>query len=178
LLGPIASVKAVGHKSAEVRTVMTGPDAGATFPVEVPTHVGVLTRFVSGVVGTSVYSFDSPVQRQLFEISGSKGTMEVPVSGFDGQTRILSAGANDQSWQSLPPEGQPRGRGVGVLEMARAIRAGRQPLASGELAYHVLDAMLGVEESAESGERVVLDSGAATLDALAVDWAPAERTLS
>jgi predicted dehydrogenase len=178
LLGPIVSVEAVGHKSAEVRTVMTGPDAGATFPVEVPTHVGVLTRFVSGVVGTSVYSFDSPVQRQLFEISGSKGTMEVPVSGFDGQTRVLSAGASDQSWQTFPPEGQPRGRGVGVLEMARAIRAGRQPLASGELAYHVLDAMLAVEESAESGERVVLESSASTLAALAVDWAPAERTLS
>ena len=178
LLGPIASVQALGHREREVRTVMAGPDAGQTFPVEIYSHVSVLMRFVSGVVGTSVYSFDSPVHRQLFEITGSAGTMEVPVSGFDGPTRLLAAGSGESTdaWQTVPPTGAPRGRGVGVLEMARGIRSGHQPLASGELAYHVLDAMLAVEESIESGLPVAVESDAAIVDALPADWDPASVT--
>ena len=60
--------------------------------------------------------------------------------------------------------------------MARGIRAGREPLASGELAFHVLDAMLAVEESIESGQPVVIESGAATVEAPAADWDPASVT--
>ena len=62
LLGPIAKVEAAGHRARAQRVIGAGPDAGATFPVEVDTHVSVLTTFRSGVVGTSVYSFDSTVQ--------------------------------------------------------------------------------------------------------------------
>jgi predicted dehydrogenase len=174
LLGPISSIQALGSKPRLERVIGSGPDAGATFPVEVYTHVSVLTRFASGVVGTSIYSFDSAVQRQSFEISGATGTLEVPVSGFDGPTRLLADGADD--WSSSAPPGVPRVRGVGVLEMARAIRAGEQPRASGKLAYHVLDAMLAVEDSIEAGAPIVLDSSADPITALPADWDPTARS--
>jgi predicted dehydrogenase len=174
MLGQIDSVEAIGHRARRERVVMTGPDAGTRFPVEVYTHVSVLTRFASGVAGTSVYSFDSPVRRQLFEITGSEGTMEVPVSGFDGPTRILRAG---EGWEETAPSGSKRDRGVGVLEMARAVRAGASPRASGELAYHVLDAMLAVEESIEAGKPVAVSSRITNPSPLAPDWDPEVRTL-
>jgi predicted dehydrogenase len=174
LFGDIESVQALGHRPRTERIVGSGPDAGTSFPVEVYTHVSVLTRFRSGVVGTSIYSFDSAVQRQAFEISGSEGTLEVPVSGFDGPTRILANGAKD--WETSTPSGMPRVRGVGVLEMARAIRAGEAPRASGALAYHVLDAMLAVEDSIESGAPVVLESSSAPITALPADWDPTAKT--
>jgi predicted dehydrogenase len=174
LLGPIVSIEALGSKPRTERVVGSGPDAGSVFPVEVYTHVSVLTRFASGVVGTSIYSFDSAVPRQLFEISGADGTLEVPVSGFDGPTRLYANGADD--WSSTPPPGVPRVRGVGVLEMVRAIRAGEQPRASGKLAYHVLDAMLAVEDSIESGAPVVLDSSTDPITALPADWDPTATT--
>lgn len=153
LLGPVATVSAVGQTPRTERVIGSGPDAGTRFPVEVSTHVSVVTTFVSGVVGTSVYSFDSPVQRQLFEVSGADGTMEVPVSGFDGPTRLLTGAERDTEWRTVPAQGVPSGRGVGVLEMARAIRAARTPRAGGELAYHALDVMLSIEESIEAGAR-------------------------
>ena len=174
LLGPIESIHALGSRPRAERVIGSGPDAGRPFPVEVFTHVSVLTRFASGVVGTSIYSFDSAVQRQAFEISGATGTLEVPVSGFDGPTRLLANGADD--WSSTAPPGVPRVRGVGVLEMARAIRAGQAPRASGRLAYHVLDAMLAVEDSIESGAPIVLDSSANPITALPADWDPTART--
>jgi predicted dehydrogenase len=178
LLGSIESVQAVGHRARTERVIGSGPDAGTTFPVEVSTHVSVLTRFRSGVVGTSVYSFDSPVRRQLFEINGSLGTLDVPVSGFDGPSRIIANGVADNAWERHDPPGAHRERGVGVLEMARAIRAGRAPRADGTLAYHVLDAMLSVEESIASGWPVRVRSEVGPVSAVEADWDPAEPTLS
>jgi hypothetical protein len=42
-------------------------------------------------------------------------------------------------------------RGIGVADMAYAIRSGRAHRASGELACHVLEAMQGILEAAEGG---------------------------
>jgi predicted dehydrogenase len=172
LLGPIASVVAVGQTPRAERIVGTGPDAGMPFPVEVSTHVSVVSTFASGVVGTSIYSFDSPVHRQLFEVTGADGTMEVPVSGFDGPTRLLAGSAPDAPWDTIPAAGAPSGRGVGVLEMARAIRAGERPRASGELAYHVLDVMLAIEESVDAGAPVRIESTAPAVPPIPPRWDP------
>ena len=175
LLGPIASVSAAGHQARAERVIGAGPDAGVSFPVEVDTHVSVLTRFRSGVVGTSVYSFDSPVSRQQFEITGDSGTMWVPVSGFNGPTRLLRA-EPDAEWEEIPAADEERDRGVGVLEMARAIRAQRQPRASGQLAYHVLDVMLAIEESASSGSPVAIQSTSDRVPPLEANWSATKST--
>ncbi|WP_405578850.1 Gfo/Idh/MocA family protein [Streptomyces sp. NBC_01190] len=176
LLGPVASVTAAGQIPRPRRTIGSGPDAGTEFPVEVPTHVSVVTEFASGVVGTSVYSFDSPVRRQLFEVTGADGVLEVPVSGFDGPTRLLTGTAPDTPWRTRPAAGAPSDRGVGVLELARAVRAGRQPRASGELAYHVLDIMLSVEESIDRGAPVRVASTAPAVPPIPPHWDPTTRT--
>jgi predicted dehydrogenase len=178
LLGPIASVTATGQTPRARRTVGSGPDAGTRFPVEVFTHVSVVTTFASGVVGTSVYSFDSPVRRQLFEVTGAGGVLEVPVSGFDGPTRVLTgaAPAADTPWRTVPAAGAHASRGVGVLEMARAIRAGRPPRASGELALHVLEVMLAIEESAALGAPVRIAGTAPPVPPIPPHWDPTTRT--
>lgn len=177
LLGPIAEVRAAGHRASPERVIGTGPDAGTRFPVEVDTHISVLTTFRSGAVGTSIYSFDSAVRRQLFEITGSGGALRVPVSGFNEPPAVLRTGV-DEDWTDVPPVGEERDRGVGVLEMARAVRAGVPPRASGELAYHVLDVMLAIEESAESGRPVEVASTVPAVPPLAAGWSSTEATLA
>ncbi|MFJ2645365.1 Gfo/Idh/MocA family protein [Streptomyces sp. NPDC087420] len=176
LLGPVVSVSASGQSPRAERVIGSGPDAGTAFPVEVPTHLSVVTTFASGTVGTSVYSFDSPLRRQLFEITGTDGVMEVPVSGFDGPTRLLTGTAPGAAWTTVPADGVPSDRGVGVLELARALRAGQRPRASGELAYHVLDIMLAVEESAGLGSPVRVASGAPEVPRIPPGWDPAAPT--
>ena len=177
LFGPIAAVQAAGHRAGPERVIGTGPDAGTRFPVEVDTHMSVLTTFRSGMVGTSIYSFDSAVRRQLFEVTGSGGALRVPVSGFNEPPAVLRPGAGED-WANVSPAGEKRDRGVGVLEMARAIRAGVPPRASGELAYHVLDAMLAIEESADSGRPVEVTSTAAEVPPLPTGWSSTESTLA
>lgn len=170
LFGPIDTVQAMGHRAFDVRTVPYGERAGNRIPVEVWTHVSVLTRFRSGVVGTSIYSFDSPVRRQLFEVTGSGGTLTVPVSGFDGPSVLVPAGQPQPEAVDLVPSGAERQRGIGVVEMAEAIRAGRDPRASGALAFHVLDALLAIEESIDAGGPIAVASGFDPVDALDPQW--------
>jgi predicted dehydrogenase len=176
LLGPIESVFALGHRAQHERVVGSGPDAGTRFPVDVDTHLSVLTRFASGVVGTSVYSFDSAQRRQLFEITGSSGVLRVPVSGFDGDSEVLDGDDRSTAWASVPPEGAHRERGVGVVDLARAIRSDGEPRASGRLAYHVLDVMLAIEESAAAGSPVFIESTATAVPQVPPEWDPTART--
>lgn len=176
LLGPVVSVEAVGQRPRAERVVGSGPDAGTRFPVEVDTHLSVLTRFASGVVGTSVYSFDSPRRRQAFEITGADGVLEVPVSGFDGPTLVLAGDDRVTDWVEVAPPGVHRERGVGVLELARAVRAGRPPRASGQLALHALEVMLAIERSAAEGGAVAIASTAPAVEPLPADWDPTADT--
>ena len=49
-------------------------------------------------------------------------------------------------------------RGIGVTDMAYALRSGRSHRASGELAYHVLDVMQAFLDSSLEGRHIELES--------------------
>ena len=174
LLGPVVSVTPAARGRGR-RTVAAGPDAGTEFPVEVPTHVSVLTRFASGAVGTSVYSFDSAVRRQLFEITGAGGVLEVPVSGFDGATRLLANRAGQPLAHRRPKAYRAAAGWAYSNGPRRPCRPA--PRASGELAYHVLDIMLCVEESIDLGAPVRVESTAPLVPPIPPHWDPTAADL-
>ena len=175
--GPIAKVAAVGNTAFPTRTIGSGPKEGEVFDVEVPTHVSTIAMFASGASSHSVFSFESPRARMGFaEITGTEGTISLPdPNNFDGDIRLCKRGEKD--WTTIPCEGAENGRGMGVLDMARSIRAGIPHRAPGELGYHVLDAMVSISESVESGEFVAVNSTAPASAPLPADWAPTEATL-
>lgn len=75
-----------------------------------------------------------------------------------------------------PDRGPADGRGMGVLDMARSIRAGEPHRATGELAHHVVDTMVSVAEAIDSGTFVDVTSSAPDSAPLGEDWAPTEAT--
>jgi predicted dehydrogenase len=175
--GSIRKVAAVGSKSKDVRVIGSGPKAGEEFTVEVPTHVSAMAQFESGASSHSVFSFESPRARMGFvEITGTEATISLPDPNyFDGDIRLWRAG--DEDWTTIPATGPANGRGLGVLDMARSIRAGVPHRATGELAYHVLDAMVSINESMESGTFVDVASNASASAPVPEDWAPETSTL-
>jgi predicted dehydrogenase len=182
LFGPIAHVSAVGSRSRATRVIQRGPKAGQEFPVEVPTHVLASARFDSGAVSQSVFSFDSPYARMGYvEITGTEGTMLVPDPNmFAGDVKIIaapSAEVPEPEWHTLAPVGVEAGRGLGVLDMARAIRSGGDHIATGELGYHVLDAMVSIEQAVESGQSVAIESTVGDIPLVPEDRDPREATL-
>ena len=82
-----------------------------------------------------------------------------------------------QEWIEIPEQGTVTGRGLGVLDMARAIAADRPHIATGELGYHVLDVMLSAQDAAASGETVRIASTVASVPLLEDGFDPFARTL-
>lgn len=156
----------------------SGPKAGEEFAVTVPTHVSSILEFDGGESAQSIFSFDSPLKRAGFvEITGSEATIAFPdPNNFDGDVRICARGADD--WTTVPSTGSTASRGTGVLEMARALRAGRPHRAQGELAFHVLDTMASIAESIDTKSFVDVESSTAPVPALPEEWDPTEATLA
>lgn len=176
-LGPVARVTALASTARSTRVIGSGPKAGTEFPVEVPTHTSALIEFESGASAQCVFSFESNLSRAGFvEIAGTSGTVVFPdPNNFDGDLTLWSAGSKDAI--TVPAVGSTSTRGTGVAELAQAIRDGRQERASGELAYHVLDIMVSITESAERRETIAVESTTTASPALPEDWDPTVATL-
>ena len=187
LLGPVESVVATGSRSRETRQLVVGPNAGQEFPVEVPTHVSVLTSFEQGGNAQSLLSFDTPLFRHgVFEVNGTEGTIVLPdpnTFGGGHPIRIARPLGKDvsfpfeQDWETLSDEEPAVGRGLGVLDMARAIRGGGSHVATGEVGYHVLETMVAVEESIARRAFVQVASTVAPIASLPEDFDPLAATL-
>jgi len=175
LLGPVARVSATSSRARPQRVIGSGPKAGQVFDVEVPTHVSALFEFEGGASATALFSFDSAVSRTQLEVAGTTGTLELPdPNTFDGDIQVH---ALDGTARSEPSVGSTASRGAGVLELARAIRAGRVERASGAQAFHVLDVMVSTVEAAQRRSPVEVESTVEVAPALPADWDPTAATL-
>ena len=162
------------------RRIGSGPRAGEHVPVEVPTYLAALLGFRGGTSAVGTFSFQASRPRVgVVELCGTEGTIVLgDPNGFDGTLRIWRDGMEDEAEAEVHPAvGSVFSRGAGVVELARAIRAGRPERASGEVAYHVLDVMLSIGEAAERGEVVRIASTAAVPPVLPEGWDPTAATL-
>jgi len=160
LLGPVEAVSAMAVKSFDERIAGCKEHFGERLPVEVPTHNSGTLRFRSGAVVTVGISFD--VRRHThtpLEIYGAEGSLIVPdPNTFGGPVRLFQLGKDDWQDVELTHRYPTNSRGIGVADLAHAIRDGRPHRCAAELAYHVLDVMLSFEQSSREGRTVMLDS--------------------
>ncbi len=178
VFGPASRVAAVGRQAAATRVIGSGPKAGTKFAVEVPTHIGTLVEYEGGGAASVLLSFDSPLRRHgMVEITGTEATMAFPdPNAFTGEVRIHRPGSDD-GWQTVQAAGASSGRGLGVLDMVRALREDTPPRASGELALHVLEMMMAVEKSAGGAAFEPVSSGFVVPPPLPEEWDPYARTV-
>ncbi|MHA7240335.1 Gfo/Idh/MocA family protein [Arthrobacter sp. TMS1-12-1] len=176
--GAITTVGGFGSTSRRTRTIGSGPRAGEVFDVTVPSHVSAIAQFAGGESSQSIFSFDSPLQRTGFiEVTGTEATLAFPdPNTFTGELVLTRRGRDEP--EVIPAVGATATRGSGVLEMARALREGRPHRAQGEMAYHVLDAMVSIAESIATGGFVPLSSTATAAEPLPEDWDPYAATLT
>lgn len=175
LLGPIQRVTGAARTSFAERVATSAALNGTRIPVEVATHVVGVMDFASGAIGTIITSFDIwHAQLPRIEIYGSEGSLSVPdPNTFGGPVFLRRAG--DKEWRSIPlTHSAEVGRGIGVADMATALRSGRAHRASGELAYHVLDAMHAFEEASTTGRHIELTSQCAQPASLPVGLLPGQ----
>ena len=179
-LGPIKRVAGMSNRGFQKRQIENGPRNGTWMDVEIDTHVQGMLEFESGVIGTITMSFDVwDSETPRLEIHGTEGSICIPdpdpVHGaniFQGEVWMRTK--ETSRWTHQPrPQGRAEwesvpiahglnedSRGIGLVDLAYAIIEKRPPRASGEIAHHVLEAMLGILSSQETGNYVTLHSRA------------------
>ena len=61
-------------------------------------------------------------------------------------------------WAEIPLEFPQNARIIGLIDMVRAIRNDRPHRVSGDLAYHVLEAMLAFDKSSQTAQHIRIES--------------------
>lgn len=160
MMGPVRRVSGEARITFPQRTITSKPLYGTVVDVETPTHIASTLQFESGAIGTIITSFDVwAANLPRIEIYGTEGSLSVPdPNGFGGPVRVRRAGATE--WQEVPlTHGYAENsRGIGVADLANALKSGRAHRTSGELTYHVLDIMHATLDSAKEGRHIELES--------------------
>jgi predicted dehydrogenase len=172
LLGPVRSVMALATKGQEERLITAeGPNRNTIFKVGTPTTLLSLLEFANGASVTFGASWDvfrhsnAPI-----ELHGTDGSLRLPDPDTFGGEVSLSSRGND--WVHFDTRKDRYGainypfaapdranyRMLGVADLARALRDGRQPRASGALAVHVLEIMESILQAGESHAAVAIAS--------------------
>ena len=163
ILGPVRRVSSLARASFPTRTITSEPHRGETIAVNTPSHIVALLEFTSGPVGSLTTSFDTwDTDRSLLTIYGSAGSIRLPdPNTFGGPVQVMKAeNPRDPRWEDVPLDAgyADNSRGLGVADLARAIRTGESPRASGEMAFHVLEVMHATLVSGERGEHIPIRS--------------------
>lgn len=160
LLGRAQGLTGVASKSFEKRIITSKPHYGQSVEVEVPTHVNGIVRFESGAVATVTTTFDVYYDTQAsLEVYGTKGTLRVPdPNGFGGPIQLLRPEEGQFKEMPLAFDYQANSRGLGVADMAKALRTGRSMRADCRQTLHVLEMMTAFEKSSREGRFVTLES--------------------
>ena len=155
LLGPVRRVTGSAQTTWEQRE-----HGGKLHTVNAPSHVAALLDFADGAVcqflmTADVYGTGLP----YIEVYGSEGSLRcVDPNNFGGQVYLR----RPDSPELVPVPGEfgysGNSRGVGVADMAAAIRDGRPHRANGEMAYHVVDIVNAIHEASAEGRHVELVS--------------------
>jgi len=168
LMGPVRRITASARVTFPRRMITSEPQAGKSITVNTPTHVAGVMDFESGAVGTLVTSFDVWSEKQSrIDLYGTEGTLSLPdPNTFDGPVWLWRSDEN--AWTEVPLTHPYTGnsRGLGLADMAQALRSGRRPRASGELGMHVLEVIHAFLDSSERGEHVEVGSAFGRPEAL------------
>ncbi|MBT3271892.1 MAG: Gfo/Idh/MocA family oxidoreductase [Spirochaetales bacterium] len=160
LIGPVKRITGSTRISFPERTITSEAKYGTKIMVEVPTHIAGVMDFQNGAVGTIITSFDVWAHEHPgIEVYGTHGSLSVPnPNSFGGPAKIKRAGA--EKWAEVPlTHGYTENsRGLGVADMADAIKRNTPFRASGALTYHVLECMHGFHIASDEGKHYNLTS--------------------
>jgi predicted dehydrogenase len=160
LIGPIRQVKATTKITFPERTITSEPKHGEKITVDVPTHVVGIMDFRNDATGTITTSFDVwGAQLPWIEVYGTLGSLSVPdPNTFGGPVKVYLP--ESKEWREIPlSHGYTyNSRGLGVADMANALRSKRPHRANGDLTYHVLEAMHAFHTASDTEKTVELKS--------------------
>ena len=195
LLGPVSRVCGMSKRTFDRRMIESQPRRGEFMNVEVDTHICGLLEFASGVIGPLMTSFDVwDSQLPRLEVYGEEGTICLPDPDPVDGPNIFGGDVYFKTRETARWNYRPRvrgldgwdvaanshafnedSRGLGLADMAYAVRNKRPNRASGEMAHHVCEVMSGILESGGSGQYCEIRSTCSKPQPLPADFPESEE---
>lgn len=156
LLGPVRRVTGSAQQLMKEVQVLNPKSHryGDIVPIEAPMNVTATLDFESGVVASLQASKESFGYTPRFEIFGTEGILIAPDPNFFSGPIVLKQSNGETKEFPVPFGFTENSRGIGVADMAYGILYDRPHRASGSLARHVLDVMLGIFDASETERHV------------------------
>ena len=155
--GPVRAVRGMCAVGMPERRELNGQP----FTISVYDHGTALLRFESGVMGRIDFSnCNSNTTLHGMEIQGTDGSLAISAI-MDAHGEIRISGKDAGKWDHVQGDPAPKpASGVdwstGIFELAHAVREGRRPANSADMALHVLEVARAIEQAASSGQEVLL----------------------
>lgn len=155
LLGPATAVSGMTDTFEPQRRhfFTSGGQLGEPYAITAETLLAATVRFASGAVGSLHFNSGSiRCEKPFVALYGTQGILYLPDPNFfGGEVRILAKGQTEP--YVLPHTHAYDGddRGLGVADMAWALRTGRTPRTHKEMACHALELLCGAVISSETG---------------------------
>ena len=127
------------------------PDYKENYEINTINNLAASFEFENGVLGTLVITSDSIFDKERIEVIGTHGslTMHDP-NNFSGPVVVKRLGCEPRELP-LTHGFKENSRGVGVADMAYAVKNGRAPRASANMGLHVFELIHGVWSGTETG---------------------------
>ena len=154
LLGGIAAVTGFSEIRDPDRTYShpNCPLYGTPMTVETPNNVTGSLLFANGVMGQITMTSEGGCTSNRFVIHCTDGMIDLGDPNEYGESVRIVNKAGVESVIATPfASTKGNNRGLGVLDAIYARRLGRAPRTDGALCRHVLEAALGICQSAEDG---------------------------
>ena len=160
MLGRMSAVCAMASQIYPTRTVGCGPRKGQAIPVEVPTHIAGQVDFANGCIASVITSFDMwETGMPNIQVFGTEATLIAPDPNTFAGPVVLCAADGTRREMPLQNRYTQNSRGLGIWDMAEALRTGKEPRAGSHLTLHVLEAMEAFHKSSREGRFMKLASG-------------------
>jgi predicted dehydrogenase len=160
LMGGVRGVYGMSKSQFKQRVITAAPKFGEIIDVDVPTHVVGTMEFDSGAIGTIFTTFDVHNKGQArFELYGTKGTIKLPdPNTFGGPVQLLRP--EDGEWRDMPLlfDYKENSRGLGLADMAKALRTGREYRCDWRQTLHILELITAFDKSSAQKAYLTMQS--------------------
>lgn len=155
ILGPVTAVSGMSktHEPERTHFFTSKGQFGEPYTVEAETLLAATVQFRSGAVG-SLHFNSASIRNEKPQVTlfGTQGILYLPDPNFfGGEVQVLAKGQSQPYVLPATHAYDGNDRGLGVAEMAWALRRGRTPRTHAEMAYHALELLTGAVESGETG---------------------------
>ena len=160
LMGGVKGVMGMTTISLPTRVVTSQKKFGEVISVDTPTHSNGMMEFESGAVGTILTTFDVHYKDSArLELYGTNGTLLLPDPNyFGGAIQMLRP--EDGEYKEIPLmfDYKENSRGLGLADMAKALKTGREFRADCQQILHVLEIMTAFEKSSTKREYIPMQT--------------------